>query len=446
MPNFIYGTNAGEVLYGGYQQDYILGYGGDDLIGAGGGDDRVWGGLGNDWLFGSTGDDTLNGEGGDDELYGGDGDDYLNGGDGSDELHGGDGYDTLIGGYGNDLMNGGAGADYFNGGGGYDTADYSDASGKVYVNLHAHAGYWNEAQGDQLWLVERVEGSAYDDYLFGDSGPNTLNGNNGNDYLAGGEGNDALNGGAGNDVIYGQDGNDNIQAGTGQNTVDGGNGAHDVLSFQDNTAPVGWTVDMGTGQATQVYSGGIYWLFWNKTAFSNIEDINGSSLADTIKGDNGANVLNGISGDDVISGYGGDDYITVGDGHSTISGGAGNDMLRARTTADSAVMTGGTGADEFRFEDGGGTPGGDRGDITDFNRDQGDVIHIAEFLPGDLMFQGIGNFAGGGQMSFRVAPGGIWSNNVDIQVDNDGDGVTDWYFDVQITDGNGQLTASDFIF
>jgi hypothetical protein len=68
-------TIGNQSLYGGANDDYLVGYAGDD---------KLYGGLGNDYLCGDQGNDHLWGEGNDDILVGGTGDDYINGGSGRD--------------------------------------------------------------------------------------------------------------------------------------------------------------------------------------------------------------------------------------------------------------------------------------------------------------------------------------------------------------------------
>lgn len=75
--------------------------------------DTVTTGSDNDTIFGLGGDDNLTGGFGDDSLLGADGADTLVGGGGYDTLNGGNGNDRIIGGVGRDLLTGGAGADTF---------------------------------------------------------------------------------------------------------------------------------------------------------------------------------------------------------------------------------------------------------------------------------------------------------------------------------------------
>lgn len=144
-----------------------------------------------DRIIGNALGNTISGLNGADKLYGGRGNDVLNGGDGSDLLAGGAGNDRLLGGAGND------------------TADYSDASAKVVVNLGLGGAQNTLGAGkDILTSIEKLIGSDFNDALFGNSGANALTGGKGNDSLLGGGGNDILNGGSGVDKLAGGQGSD----------------------------------------------------------------------------------------------------------------------------------------------------------------------------------------------------------------------------------------------
>ncbi|MEI9905825.1 MAG: hypothetical protein WDN06_19275 [Asticcacaulis sp.] len=119
-------------------------------------------------------------------MWGGLGDDVEHGGGGNDFLYGEAGNDTLDGGDGEDTLMGGAGADILTGGNGADTVDYSDSNAAVTVSLAAGVGglqaaSGGTADGDQLYGIERVRGSHFNDTLTGDDGDNQLRGGDGND-------------------------------------------------------------------------------------------------------------------------------------------------------------------------------------------------------------------------------------------------------------------------
>lgn len=181
-----------------------------------------------------TDNDTVSGGAGNDTILGGAGNDLLSGDDGDDVLTGGAGNDTLTGGLGNDTLAGGAGADSLDGGTGMDFADYSVSAAGVTVDLAAGTGTGGDAEGDRLYGVDGIYGSAFDDVLLGydgestsgsDTFTNVFHGGAGNDYLDGRGGGDSLFGGDGDDTILGGAGNDIIDGGAGLDVVDGGTGS-----------------------------------------------------------------------------------------------------------------------------------------------------------------------------------------------------------------------------
>jgi len=160
----------------------------------------------------------------DDFISGDAGANNLSGGAGNDELHGDGGHDTLMGGAGSDVMLGGAGNDTFlfntsvagdldfmdgAGGSGGDTADFSGFGAGIWVWL-AYSGnsVWTKDTSEAIevagpWRaianmvgIDHVTGTAYDDWIAGDSGGNILDGGGGNDRFVfhDGHGFDRING------------------------------------------------------------------------------------------------------------------------------------------------------------------------------------------------------------------------------------------------------------
>ena len=98
--------------------------------------------------------------------------------------------------------------DRLNGGEGNDTVSYFTSAVAVSVSLTTGTGWAGDAKGDRLQAIENLEGSEFEDLLFGDAGNNILSDLGGNDLIYGGAGNDWLNGGTGSDHLYGQAGDD----------------------------------------------------------------------------------------------------------------------------------------------------------------------------------------------------------------------------------------------
>ncbi len=145
-------------------------------------------------------------------------------------------------------------------------------------------------------LADHLEGARGDDWLYGAGG---------NDTLIGGEGNDVLNGGAGADLLIG---------GTGIDTVD--------YSASGGAAQVGVTVDLSAGEGSGGEAEG--------DLYFGIENIIGTSAADTLLGNSSANVIDAgasaIAGDVILAG-GGDDTVLIGANAATADGGDGFDRL-----------------------------------------------------------------------------------------------------------------------
>jgi RTX calcium-binding nonapeptide repeat (4 copies)/FG-GAP-like repeat len=173
-------------------------------------------------------------------------------------LFGGAGNDMLYGSQGDDTLEGGSGADQLIAGAGIDTASYATSGGSVNIAPAAGGGLrglGGDAQGDTLFGIENIIGSAFSDDISGDDSDNFIDGgagfdvligNGGNDRLVGGAGEDRLIGGAGDDVLSGDAGNDVIIGGAGTDTaIFAGNRANYRFNFNaDGSVDV---VDPRTG-------------------------------------------------------------------------------------------------------------------------------------------------------------------------------------------------------
>ena len=335
-----------------------------------------------DYYYGTTGAETLTGGAGRDLVYAYDGNDVVNSGAGSDYVSGGIGNDTIDAGAGNDLIYGDDGLDRITGGTGAD-------------ELHGGAG--ND------WLYEAT-GEADADKLYGEDGDDILRGGGGNDLLDGGAGIDTIYGGTGNDTITGGIGDDVLSPGDGIDTVDGGAGI-DTLSFLNTdegvAAVAGVTVDLSIATSAANTGAAL------GDTYTNIENVSGTALGDTITGSAIANVLHGDAGVDTVSGGDGDDQVYGDDGNDVVRGGngadqvyggAGNDTLYGDAGTD--VLVGGLG-DDVLF-------GGAGDDRFNFNRyDGNDIVDQTGSLPADRDIVG-----------FTVARENLWFSTVgsDIKI------------------------------
>ena len=463
LANVINGNEVANTLYGLDGNDTVNGNGGNDTVLGGNGDDNVTGGDGDDVLIGGAGADvmdggigidrvsyssqtvaleiTLNDAGGDIRSHGGEAEmDHLfaienvTGGRGNDQIMGNadanliDGYlgddeiwgeggnDTLRGSDGNDTLNGGAGADQLDGGAGTDTADYSNATANIVVNLGTGVGTGGDAQGDRyvsienvvggigndtfaaslaanlidggdgvdrvtyssdtvgliivlndelvgavsstggraegdiLINVENVTGGQGNDFIFGNSDANLIDGYLGNDWIHGGAGNDTLRGGDGDDRLTGDAGADILQGGSGR----------DVADYSVDTANIvvyltGYAVQGGDAEGDRL---------------SGIEDVFGGSGNDTLNGDAAANWLAGNAGNDTLIGNAGNDELWGDDGNDVFSGGAGADTMNGHDGIDRVTYYGQT-ADLTIYLDGTACVGGDA---------EGDTLSSIEYV------------------------------------------------------------------
>jgi len=372
---------------------------------------RLNGSEGDDILYGGDGYDSLSGDLGNDTLWGGAGDDYLN--DYSGIVDGIADSNTLNGGAGNDifsvystetidssLLTGGTGTDWF-----YldpfnlsaiSITDFAVGSGGDIIDIsnliHNSSGYssgnpFDPAQGylrlvqsgadtSLQWDQDGATAGAYgwqtvltlqninlvatpltlENFsprvppdgsttvtLTGDAGDNVLEGTLVNDTLYGLAGSDTLYGYAGNDHLVGGTDDDYLYGGEGDDILNGGaeGKGGDSAYYYDATSAV--IVNLLLGTAT----GGA----GNDTLMS-IENIYGSSYADTLTGDTRSNDLYGYAGDDILSGGEGDDYL---DGGTDSKGGSTGSDTASYSTAASAVIvnlllgtaTGGAGNDSL---------------------------------------------------------------------------------------------------
>ena len=194
------GTSASEIIWAKADDDVLLGSNGNDTLNGGEGTDTV--------SYERTGPVTVTlGSGGSagtaSKRFGGDGDlgiTYTDTLSSIENVIGSSHNDTITGNELDNILAGLGGADTIRGGIGNDTIDYGASREAVTVDLRGVTQRGGDAQGDKLYTIENVIGSAKADSITGNDKANILRGGGGNDTLAGFEGADTLDGGEGIDT------------------------------------------------------------------------------------------------------------------------------------------------------------------------------------------------------------------------------------------------------
>ena len=199
----MYGGAGNDTLVALNNQNHEL-YGDDTMVNSG---------TGNDLIVAGDGDNLVYGGGGDDRIFLGDGQNTVYGGSGNDYIEVGDNYLSQIdAGSGNDTIVLAGDIESLDGGEGNDFVSFENSTKGLDIYL------------DNLFNVEAVGGTFYDDTMIGTSHNDYFDGLYGNDLLRGGLGNDTIFGNAGNDIIYGDTGNDVLYGGVGDDDLYGGVG------------------------------------------------------------------------------------------------------------------------------------------------------------------------------------------------------------------------------
>ncbi|MAH85195.1 MAG: hypothetical protein CBB68_13185 [Rhodospirillaceae bacterium TMED8] len=337
-----------ERVSGSQYADQITGDAADNVFRGKGGDDIIDGGDGVDQLRMdrapegveadlSAGTVTVDGYGGSDTISN---IENVRGSEFDDIISGDNEVNVLDGRDGDDLLSGGAGNDTLDGGSGQDTADYSGDTAGITVTLENNTVVDGYGDTDTLIDIEHIKGSDFSDSLTGSDRADYLEGGDGADTIDGGLGHDVLIGGTGADTIAAGDGDDLIKYVSGADSINGNSG-NDEVSF-DLVPSNNVVLDLSNNIAT---------VGTDQISITGVENVVGTSDADTIFGDEISNRIIGGSGGDTINGAMGNDWLFGSAGADLIDGGAGNDILT----------------------------GGDYGQLTETSPGSGDW----EFVPGD---------------------------------------------------------------
>ncbi len=218
-------------------------------------------------------------------------------------------------------------------------ADEHEMWGDMRGNLSEHSDAVLGMGSDRQ---NKLRGSEQNDFILGQDGNDKLIGGGGADFLSGGHGDDTIKLGSGFfNRAKGGDGDDMIRGGAGMDWAHGNSG-NDFLRLKKGD-------DKGYGG-------------------SGDDVIHGGGGRDWLQGAMGDDTLYGGAGRDTMHGGMGDDVIEDRKGRDWLDGGSGNDTLISRSDAGTPDMkvddvdistidfekwsdrlTGGDGADEFRF-------------------------------------------------------------------------------------------------
>lgn len=356
-------SDKGFELWQTDEKEEITAGGFDDIIHAGGGDDRVNAGHGNDTIIGGRGNDI---------LYGGEGDDaYVwNRGDGLDEIWEDAGSDTIRFGEGiafDDLT-----FAYENG---YllITVDGDDKQGVKIRDFFsnrkeqymveklefADGSSFNLAENGltltQKNTAEQVEGTDFDDVIYGNGGSDTIHANDGSDVIIGGKGDDILYGDesifgtAGDDVyIWNKgDGFDELHDDLGSNIIRFGKDiSFEDLIFRQNGHGLDIYVNGDRTQGMRLINfyyrdQGIHYTL----EFADGTNVNLAESGLTLTQSDKSGSCSGTDHDDVIYGGSGNDVIYGDEGDDILIGGKGNDELWGEEGNDIIVWNKGDGFD-----------------------------------------------------------------------------------------------------
>jgi Ca2+-binding RTX toxin-like protein len=185
----------------------------------------------------------------------------------------------------------------------------------------------NQTSGDYWWSFTTGTQPAPSCTKTGTANAETISGTSAVDVICAGGGNDTVKGLGGNDTLRGEGGADTLLGGVGNDTLDGGSGT-DTASYSASLTAV--TASLATNSATGEGS----------DTFLGVENLLGSSKADSLTGSAANNKLTGGGSADTLKGEDGDDAVDSKDGvkgNDSLDGGGGTDTKVTDATEYSIV-------------------------------------------------------------------------------------------------------------
>jgi Tol biopolymer transport system component len=179
----------------------------------------------------------------------------------------------------------------------------------------------------------------------GTASAETIVGTSGADVICAGGGNDTVKGLGGKDILKGQGGNDTLLGGVGDDALDGETGT-DTASYSASLSAViaSLATNRSTGEGSDTFAGVENLLGSSKadtlTGSGANNTLTGGGGADTERGGAGSDKVVGSGGADVLYGEGGADAVNSKDavnGNDSLDGGAGTDTKVSDTTEKSIV-------------------------------------------------------------------------------------------------------------
>ena len=330
------GTGDNTITSTGSNADTVTATNGNNTITLSDGVNVITVGNGNNAIITGNGGST---------ILAGNGNDTITGGSGNNNITVGNGLDTIITTSGDDVIHTGSGTVTINAGDGNNTivtggGAVAITTGIGIDSITANGGGGTIAAGDGINTILVTTGNYS---ITTGTGDDSITGGGGNNTINVGSGNNTVSLGNGNNTIITAIGNDTLVAGNGTNIFQiGGAGTH-ILTGGTGSNTVDYTALTTTAISTTLLGGTTTGTGLSET-LTNIANVIGTTLADTIVGNVSSNVLSGGDGNDTLTGGGGNDTFYGGNGNDSITAGIGNDLIYAGD-GNNTVREGTAGAD-----------------------------------------------------------------------------------------------------